>query len=1547
MMMKKYGLIIKVLLISMFAILLSGCGNLLTSEFSSKTDETKFYTITGNIDVDAISAENSSRTGLPTIPSINDNSINFSVSAKMGDETITGTVSGMQYSITLPRGSWTITVIGKKDNNVEILKGSIEVPVTGDTTQQTITLKTINAGTGSLSLTISISKEENLSCGGVKATLYKNSGEESNDVKYLKFNDTDNNLIQLGFNDLPAGTYSIDLEFYQEMTSSTTTEGTYSCKNLLYSHHDTVNIFANLVTNTWTGSGYSEDKTTFTLTKAMINNFAMTTFYVDGTNGDDSYAGTYFAPFATMQAAVNKVIEMNNVSSSSENAPYRILLLSDIEDTSTGDDIYDGSLISIKNYPNPELYLKIASYQNDSCFEIKGASGRRIMNIEEGANVTIENITLTGGNINANGGGVYVQSGIFIMNSGAKINGCKAEGEYAGGGVYLNGGTFTMNGGTISGCSAEQGGGGVCVQGGTFTMTGGTISENKADCGGGIYVADTKNAQGIVVCIGQLTIEGGEISGNSAKYGGGVYIDSGDFTITGGKISENTSSIDGEGGGVYVKDGTFTIKNDALISKNTSCGNGGGVFAKGGKITINGGSISENIFSNYSSGGGGIYLTGTAQLTMTGGKISDNHPKGETSSNTFGGGVYISGESSIFTMTGGEISGNSAYYGGGVAIIGTFSMSGGTIGGETEDLACTAEKGGGVYVAYYNGTESATTFEMSGGAVISSGNDVYLAKEAFIKVTGNLTGTTPVATITPDEYSINRQVITVPVSDDGATSSVTLSDQVGKFAVTPQTATDGATINWYINANGCLELLYSDWSALKTAIEETSNTTSEFVLSGNLTATSTITISGGITLKALDGVDGVITRGEGFTGAFFDNNSTLTLEGITLDGGKNSNIVATAPLITSSGSLTLNNCTLQNNKNTSTTPGGAIYISAGTFTMNGGVIGSEVTENDSLKTYSWQYAADANNYSNYAEAGGGGIYVEDGTVTIDNATISYNYTPNLATNFENKTPSDTAHGGGISIVSGSLSLKGSEVSYNSGYQGGGIRCYQNSDNSSGNILTLEKSKIIGNISNPYYCNGFGGGVMVKNFTVKFEGDTPSVIEENYSGDGGALFLENTNSILQNTTSTLQNITIQNNSYNKNGYKNGSEVLLYSGANVSIGSSNVTIQSVAGETRGIFMNNNNTLNLSGDAKLDTPIYLTNGAMITVSAALTSEGSLVATITPQYYPGDTYVSNNESITVGDVSVLTVGTGVTLSNDIVGRFAVTPQTTEDGTTVNWTIDTEGKLVNNAALNGTIISSIDELKSFFNVTNYVYELGEGTYVLGNNIELDYPLYISGSKNVIIGANTNIELSASFTNNNLIIIETGTLTLGNGAGCLTLKHTSNNKSTIALNGGDGVLTLENNCAITGSQYCAIEVLQGSVYMNGGEIYGNKYTGTKTQSSAVTFGEGGIIYGYFSGGKIYNNETSTSGGAIAIMTTNVNSVCFTIDNTEIYSNTAAGYGGGVYSKNSNLYIYSGAKIYDNVVKGTNQGASIFVTEENIFYLDEISHGEHYTQNIGT
>lgn len=450
------------------------------------------------------------------------------------------------------------------------------------------------------------------------------------------------------------------------------------------------------------------------------------------------------------------------------------------------------------------------------------------------------------------------------------------------------------------------------------------------------------------------------------------------------------------------------------------------------------------------------------------------------------------------------------------------------------------------------------------------------------------------------------------------------------------------------------------WDGLKQQIENDSGI-SEFVITENLTATSTITVSKSFKITSDKNV--TITRGNttgntSFTDAFFKVESAGNLElagteekAITLDGGNanESPILATAPLITSSGNLTLTNCTLQNNKNTSTTPGGAIYISAGKFTMNGGIIGEEITESDaSTEKQSWQYAATETNHSNYAYAGGGGIYVASGDVTINGGKISYNYTRNLGNDCLGKTPENTAAGGGISIVSGSLSLINSEVSYNSGYQGGGIRCY-NDNTSNAGTLTLNKTLIKGNTSNPYNGSSFGGGLMVKNFNVTFEETTKSTIEQNYSGDGGALFLEN-------TTSTLKNITIQNNSYKSNGYHYGSEVLLWANANVLIDDSNVSIASTEVETRGIFIyNNTNTLKLSGGAKLDAPVYLMSGTTVTVAGYLSSNTPPVATITPATCSVGTKV-----LTADDTSLLA---------QCVSKFALSDET--------YSIDNDGNIV------------------------------------------------------------------------------------------------------------------------------------------------------------------------------------------------------------------------------------------------------------------------------
>ena len=339
--------------------------------------------------------------------------------------------------------------------------------------------------------------------------------------------------------------------------------------------------------------------------------------------------------------------------------------------------------------------------------------------------------TMTGGDITGNkstssntGGGVYVTGGNFTMDGG-KI----AENEGPCGGVYVrNGGTFTLNQGIITENknTYTYSAAGVYVAG-TFTMTGGSISKNtnpgkeQSNGGGGVYVS------------GKFIMTGGEITGNEtigANGSGGVYVH-GTFTMTGGSIKGNKSSggsassggvfvgrnctfnmeegtiADNEntsgnysGGGVYIDNGNFTLTG-GTISGNTSASNGGGVYLNGGTFTMKGGKISNNkTTSDASYGGGGVYADGT--FIMNDGEISGN------ASASSGGGVYLDSDS--FTMNGGKISGNtSASNGGGVYLRGgTVAMTGGAITGNnttTSENNCS----GGVYVYdYYSLTMSGT-----------------------------------------------------------------------------------------------------------------------------------------------------------------------------------------------------------------------------------------------------------------------------------------------------------------------------------------------------------------------------------------------------------------------------------------------------------------------------------------------------------------------------------------------------------------------------------------------------------------------------------------------------------------------------------------------------------------------------------------------------------------------------------------------------------------------------------------------------------------------
>lgn len=402
------------------------------------------------------------------------------------------------------------------------------------------------------------------------------------------------------------------------------------------------------------------------------------------------------------------------------------------------------------------------------------------------------------------GGGVNINSESVFNMRGGTIENNKATGNNTafggGGGVNIVGSTFNMSGGTIRDNNTNAYGGGVYV-GSNFNMTDGEITGNEANkFGGGVYV---KSAYGNM---GHFTVSGSaKVSGNTTS---NVYLPDGATMAIGQGGFDNTASIGvttktSPAQGSYVaiatgadgdyKDGTFTddqntggckfqqVGDQILLVNGTLhqhpiCGKtcdhdsehanvawkgvsslseittGGNYYLtknieqtqtwnppddKEVVLCLNGYNITANanvdvIKTSYNAQliltdcmggkmeygkithkegrvGRGIYVNNI--FTMYGGEISGNDAP-STSNKGYGGGVYVY-DGCSFTMNGGKITSNTAgFYGGGVYLSrkSNFTMNGGSITGNSAQMS-----GGGVYGGN-SGDDS--TFTVSGKAVI-------------------------------------------------------------------------------------------------------------------------------------------------------------------------------------------------------------------------------------------------------------------------------------------------------------------------------------------------------------------------------------------------------------------------------------------------------------------------------------------------------------------------------------------------------------------------------------------------------------------------------------------------------------------------------------------------------------------------------------------------------------------------------------------------------------------------------------------------------------
>ena len=497
-------------------------------------------------------------------------------------------------------------------------------------------------------------------------------------------------------------------------------------------------------------------------------------------------------------------------------------------------------------------------------------------------------------------------------------------------------------------------------------------------------------------------------------------------------------------------------------------------------------------------------------------------------------------------------------------------MTGGTLAGNE---AVNNKTGGGVYV---NGT-----FTMKGTAYVTpsadnakGSNDVYLANGKMITVDGALTGTAPVARITPATYAITTQVLTGSI-----TAGTSPNQNYTKFTVTPQTLSGGKILYWEADASGKLmrivdSVKYPDkaWKALKDVVSVAG--ADPITINGRIQATDdadnkgTININGPITIKGKNGRDtDILDAGKKGDRIFIINDSLtnkLTLEKLTLKGGFVNGNDGAAILVGREAEAELSACTIEECealnggaiaiwatgtatlKNTdikncsaklfsgNTPPngsGGAVYAAGGTVIMTNCTLTGNTAENNGGAVYAKKTSdltpilstvtieggtiggagTNANKATGTGEGLGGGIYIGESCVLN-----MKDYTDSSNNKHGAKVISNTAKakGGAIYTKGGKVTMTNCTLKGNEAKSGGAI-CAEK-DGSTPSNVTISGGTIGGTGADANKAtgtdsdNGFGGAVFIKGATVTLNGCT---LEGNKAKNGGGVYMEGGNCTL--------------------------------------------------------------------------------------------------------------------------------------------------------------------------------------------------------------------------------------------------------------------------------------------------------------------------------------------------------------------------------------------------------------------------------------------------
>ncbi len=1006
----------------------------------------------------------------------------------------------------------------------------------------------------------------------------------------------------------------------------------------------------------------------------------------------------------------------------------------------------------------------------------------------------------------------------------------------------------------------------------------------------------------------------------------------------------------------------------ALVIKDESEGQSGKVYsngttnmraitiAGGGSVTLESGEISGYCFDGS---GAGVNVEKNGTFIMNGGQIKENQ------SALYGGGIYAYAPSDL-SLNGGEISGNTAQYGGGVSIYlinkteksyivndvairentaladGGGLYAEGPIKLEVNNGICSkntaAENGGGfcfkdmAYVTFAGAAEmsenTADTGTGGGFAFLAEGSSLLMENGMVINNhagtngggVGFLENSNPnaVSSFTMENGLIGNN--TADKKGGGIYGCIRSNITINNGSINENKAGEyggGVCVDSVNGKSGCFTMKGGEVSG-NTLTSDTSTRYGGGLFAG---AYSDVVLSGG---KMNDNKNAYYG-----SGVYINNNSRIKLEGdIEISGNKTDANNATACgggiYVSASSELTMTGGTISENSGEGGLRGGGLYLMNGVDAqISGGKIRGNISNGE-----------------------GGGIYCYNDTtkLTIDGTTeISGNRSEGGSSNFP--------RGGGI--FSGTVTIKGNAqiIENFANGEGGGI--YNTSS------LVVEGNPIIS--SNSANSNGGGIAVIGGNSKINFT-MTGGALENNSSAsNGGGIYLMNNNDV----SVISGNVAIKNNKANN-------------GGGIFVRADNNNRKCCLHIEENVEITDNTAANSGGGVYVDTRSRIVvEKAEITSNSANRGGGIYSNIETWNMFPdggkytieviGDGDVSDNMADSGRDIFIN--ASRVSINNSNLYR----PSVKAGG---RWINELEYK-------NEDGIDTWNEVQDKTQSKNFAYTYINGMEEVAAIGSITYPSVQAAVDAVLNKTVQDSEIvmlkdsreDVTIYDDTIITLDLNGKSLKGAAGSvvtveenakLTIKDSSKENSGKICQGKGtlmpdnrlygGGLFVKGECILENGTICnnsafwgaAIYLAEGSkVTMNGGILeknivgYANAAVVNVCHDLSsdsnykaefnVTGGEirnntgGGIfVSGYsqinISGGKISGNVKSSNGGGIYIQ----NNAKLYITGGEITGNSASANGGSIYVNNANNEVYiSNCTIRENTAL---YGGGIYINQ---------------------